>query len=95
MEANTQARMDLPGTLEALDANNRQMLDAAKALNLTPTEAMKLARPRNRFPHISRIRNSARGQNSLGQATRRLADLSGDSELDRARRRLDRLVRSR
>ena len=76
-----QARMDLPGSLELAEAHGRQLLEVAKS---SPDLARQLARQANRFPHISRIRNSAHGHNSNPAIA---------PEINEAHLRLDRLRR--
>lgn len=52
-------RMDLVGTQELLDASNRQNLEIAKSLNLSPEQIRKHAKLLNRPPRVSVIRAAA------------------------------------
>ena len=70
-----QTMMDIAGSAEALMDRNRQALEMANALGITADQVAKLARPRNRFPRISRIRSSSPSMTEIDIARNRLARL--------------------
>ncbi len=74
-------QMDIVGSREASETQNQQFLAAARALGLSPEQAMKLARPANRVPRISRRIRSA-------------SNTTESSEISQAHMRLDRLKRN-